>query len=41
MRNLLTIRPIALSIAFMLCAIVLAHGQESFSVTINKNPVRN
>lgn len=41
MRNLLTIRPIALSIAFLLCAIVLAHGQESFSVTINKNPVRN
>jgi hypothetical protein len=41
MPNHLYIRPLSLSIAFILLAMVTAFGQESFNVTINKNPIRN
>ncbi|MBV42382.1 MAG: hypothetical protein CL834_05065 [Crocinitomicaceae bacterium] len=41
MSNHLSIRPLSLSIAFILFAMVAAIGQESFNVTINKNPIRN
>ena len=41
MPNHLYTRPLSLSIAFILLTMVTAFGQESFNVTINKNPIRN
>jgi len=36
-----SIRSVSLSTAFILLTLVTAIGQESFNVTINKNPIRN
>ena len=41
MLNHRSIHSFSLSLALLLCALGTAIGQESFNVTINKNPIRN